>query len=135
MYILADIGGTKMRIAGSSDLTKFDAPTIFETSQSYEQDLVLFSDTARKIASEENISAIAIGVPAVLSSDKRSILKSEHLPHWDGQNFADDLEKTLQTKVFLENDTALVGLGEAVYGAGKAVPIVVYITVSTGVNG
>jgi predicted NBD/HSP70 family sugar kinase len=35
----------------------------------------------------------------------------------------------------LENDAALVGLGEAVFGSGIGCDIVVYITVSTGVGG
>jgi glucokinase len=37
--------------------------------------------------------------------------------------------------VYLENDAAIVGLGEAVYGAGKDNKIVAYITLSTGVGG
>lgn len=41
----------------------------------------------------------------------------------------------MHAPVHLENDTALVGLGEAVYGAGKGAAICVYYTVSTGVNG
>ena len=135
MYILADIGGTKMRIAGTNDPKKFDTPIILETSQSYEDDLSYFIDTAKSIAGSETISAIGIGVPGVLSPDKRTVLSSEHLPHWADRAFADDIEKHLQSKVYLENDTALVGLGEAVFGAGTGSSIVAYITVSTGVNG
>jgi len=37
--------------------------------------------------------------------------------------------------VFIENDASIVGLGEAVSGAGMGEEIVVYITVSTGVGG
>jgi predicted NBD/HSP70 family sugar kinase len=37
--------------------------------------------------------------------------------------------------VYFENDTALVGLGEAHYGSGQGSEIFVYVTVSTGVNG
>jgi fructokinase len=37
--------------------------------------------------------------------------------------------------VFLENDAAAAGLGEAVYGAGKGLEIIAYHTVSTGVGG
>jgi glucokinase len=124
-----------MRIAGAYDLSKFDPPTVLETPQSYETALALFIETAKHIAGTESISAIVIGVPGVLSSDKRSILKSEHLPQWGGHAFADDLAGSLSSKVHLENDTALVGLGEAVSGAGKGASIVAYITVSTGVNG
>ena len=37
--------------------------------------------------------------------------------------------------VFLENDAAMAGVGEAVFGAGKGLEIVAYHTVSTGVGG
>jgi predicted NBD/HSP70 family sugar kinase len=135
MYLLADIGGTKMRIAGAKDPSKFDAPIVLRTPESYEEALALFVDTAKSIAGNETISAIAIGAAITLSPDKRSILRSENLPQWGGHAFADDLEKALQSKVYVENDTALVGLGEATYGAGKGSSIVAYITISTGVNG
>jgi glucokinase len=135
MNILADIGGTKMRIASSNEPSKFNEPTILETPQSYDEALALFIETAKSLVGSEAVSAVVIGVPAVLAPDKRSILKSQNLPQWSGHHFADDLEKALTTKVYLENDTALVGLGEAVHGAGKDASIVAYITVSTGVNG
>ncbi|HMP67670.1 MAG TPA: ROK family protein [Candidatus Paceibacterota bacterium] len=38
-------------------------------------------------------------------------------------------------EIFIENDTDIVGLGEAVAGAGLGFEIVVYITVSTGIGG
>jgi fructokinase len=37
--------------------------------------------------------------------------------------------------IYLENDAAVAGLGEAVFGAGKGLEIVAYHTVSTGVGG
>ena len=135
MYIIADIGGTKMRIARASELNKFDEPTVEVTPHSYDEALALFISAAKNFAGNQDIDAVVIGIPAVLAPDKRSILKSQNLSEWGGHSFADDLEKALNTKVYLENDTALVGLGEAVHGAGKGTGIVAYITVSTGVNG
>jgi predicted NBD/HSP70 family sugar kinase len=41
----------------------------------------------------------------------------------------------ISSTVLLANDAALVGLGEAVFGAGKGHDIVAYITISTGVGG
>jgi predicted NBD/HSP70 family sugar kinase len=38
-------------------------------------------------------------------------------------------------ETYIENDTAMVGLGEAAYGAGKDFDIVAYLTISTGVGG
>jgi glucokinase len=135
MHILADIGGTKMRIARASESSKFDEPIILETPQSYDEALAFFVETAKSLAGASAIDTVVVGIPAVLSPDKRTILKSENLPQWSGHPLAEDIEKALSAKVLLENDAALVGLGEAVYGAGKGVPIVAYVTVSTGVNG
>jgi predicted NBD/HSP70 family sugar kinase len=50
-----------------------------------------------------------------------------------------DIERAVRKRagaeVYFENDTALVGLGEAHFGAGQGSDIFVYVTVSTGVNG
>ncbi len=48
---------------------------------------------------------------------------------------AAQLTARFKVPAVVENDTALVGLGEAVRGAGRGQAIVVYITVSTGVGG
>ena len=45
------------------------------------------------------------------------------------------MRKIFHAPVFLENDAALAGLGEAVFGAGKGKKIVAYLTISTGVGG
>ena len=46
-----------------------------------------------------------------------------------------EVEKLFNTKVVLENDAALAGLGEACFGAGKDKEIVAYLTISTGIGG
>lgn len=135
MHIVADIGGTKMRIARSRDLQSFDEPVTSVTPQAYEEGLKEIIDTARSLAGSEPIDSVALGFPGVLSRDRRSVLRSEHVSAWSGHALADDLETALNASVRLENDTALVGLGEACFGAGMGASIVAYITVSTGVNG
>lgn len=54
---------------------------------------------------------------------------------WNGRPLAEEFERLSGTKMYLENDTAVVGLGEAIQGPGKHFNIVAYMTVSTGVNG
>ena len=135
MNIVADIGGTKMRIAACIDSEHLGEPIILDTPQSYADAITAFVSSVRNLLGDEQIGAIAVGVPAVLSQDKRSILRSEHLSGWVGHPLVADLEQNLSTTVYLENDTALVGLGEAVYGAGRGSSILTYVTVSTGVNG
>ncbi|KKW26664.1 MAG: hypothetical protein UY70_C0020G0004 [Candidatus Kaiserbacteria bacterium GW2011_GWB1_52_6] len=128
MYIVADIGGTKTRIAGTRDLEHLLEPVILEA-------LAIITATAKKVADGEPIDAFVAGLPGMFTKGNRVLWNTPHLPDWNGKNIAADLETALSSKVHLDNDAALVGLGEAVYGSGRGIPIVVYITVSTGVNG
>jgi predicted NBD/HSP70 family sugar kinase len=135
MFIVADIGGTKTRVAGSTDLITFTEPVIIETPKKYEEGIAALVDVARKIDGGGKIDTVVAGLPVLLTHDKRGIEDATNLPDWSHKAFAHDLEESLGVSVHLENDVTLVGLGEAVYGAGKDASTVVYITVSTGVNG
>jgi fructokinase len=135
MYILFDIGATKMRIARAGSLEAFDTPVIVDTPQSFEAGIDLFVATAKQLAGEEKIEAIAGGVSGSLSPDRRTLEVSPHLPLWSGKSIPAALEDRLVASVFIENDCTIVGLGEAHAGAGKGYHILAYITVSTGVGG
>jgi len=52
----------------------FNTPIILETSQSYEEDLALFTDTAKQIAGNETISAIVAGVPDEKKGERLIVL-------------------------------------------------------------
>lgn len=134
MYIVADIGGTKTRFARSRDLKSFDEPIKVDTPQEYGDGVELIRDTVHELLAGEKIEAMAIGIAGPLSADKRSVFKTPHL-QWGSRPLADDLSNMVGTKVYLENDCGLVGLGEAIAGAGASASIVAYITVSTGVGG
>ncbi len=134
MYILIDIGATKTRIAGSKDLETLSEPVIFSTPQKYEKGIASIVEHARDIAGSETIQSIVAGAPVRLSRDKREILHASNLPDWTGKALAGDLERELGGHAVLDNDCAIVGLGEAAYGAGRGVSILAYFTISTGVN-
>ncbi len=135
MFIVADIGGTKIRIAKSDDLKTFGEPIIQNTPQDYPSGIELFKSTVQDLVGiGTKLDGVAIGIAGPLSPDKRSTYLTPHL-QWGGRTLADDMESALSAKVHLENDVALVGLGEAVVGPGASASIVAYITVSTGVNG
>lgn len=133
MFLLADIGGTKTRIARSMDLVSFDAPIKIDTPEHYEDGVTQILAAMRTLAGEEKVEAIALGMPGVIVPGKR-VLHDSNMPEWDGKPLVDDIESALQTRVEALNDTALVGLGEATAGAGQGASIVVYMTISTGVN-
>ncbi|MEF3366172.1 ROK family protein [Methylocystis sp. 9N] len=135
MYVVVDIGGTKTRFAGAKNLDAFVAPQIVATAQDYRAGLETLREAAAKASEGASIDAIVIGVPGVLSRDKRVLVHAPNLPQWNGAAIAADVEAMLGARVILENDAALVGLGEATAGAGKGSAILAYVTISTGVNG
>jgi predicted NBD/HSP70 family sugar kinase len=135
MYILIDIGGTNTRIAGTKDKQSFGEPFIFSTPEHFADWLAKASDIIIGIKGADSIETIVVGFPGVFSVDRSSIHVAPNLPAWNGVNLKERLADPFSANLILENDTALVGLGEAVYGSGKEYDIVAYITVSTGVNG
>lgn len=133
-YILFDIGGTNTRVAVTEDLKKFDEPVKFKTPVSFKEGMEKIADTAKELAKGE-IRAMAGGVRGLLTESRDMIADDRVLTKWIEEPLKETLEKKLKTKVILENDAALAGLGEAVYGAGKGADIMVYHTISTGVGG
>jgi predicted NBD/HSP70 family sugar kinase len=121
--ILFDIGATKIRMAYSVDGEIFEKPEVFATPGNYEEGLKMFSETAKKLANNREIKKIAGGM-------SRSVWGNEA-----PEKFKNDLIKIFNASVIVENDATVVGLGEAVWGAGRGSGIVAYITVSTGVGG
>lgn len=134
MYLVFDIGGTNTRIATSIDGKTLTATKIIPTEKDFEVGL----QTIKKVADElstEKISVIAGGVAGPLDSSKTMLVKSPHINSWVNRPLKQELARVFDCPVYLENDTALVGLGEATSGAGIGKSIVTYITVSTGVGG
>src|SRR3989344_3390923 len=135
MYILFDIGGTKMRIARSGDEIAFDEPLRFETPAIFEEGIKEIKSAVTALAGGEKILGMVGGIAGTLDEANTTLVNSTHLPQWIGKPLKKQLEKIFETDILIENDSALAGLGEAHCGAGKDSEIVAYITVSTGVGG
>lgn len=134
-FLLFDIGGTKTRIAVSDESEAFAEPKITDTPNNFSEGIDLLVKLGRELAGERAISAVAGGVAGTLNAERTMLINSPNLPAWADHPLKAELEERIGAPVYLENDTALVGLGEATAGAGKGEEIVAYITVSTGVNG
>lgn len=135
MYILFDIGGTKMRVV-SADKKKFLAePVIINTPQNFDEGIDSLKRIITNLSKGEKIDAIVGGIAGPLNVEKTTLVRSPNLNSWVGYDIKKILSETFNVPVSIENDTAMVGLGEANFGAGKGKSIVVYITISTGVGG
>ena len=133
-YILFDIGGTKTRVAASEDLQSFGEVVSFKTPQKFTEAMKKMIETIKKLSPKQPL-AMAGGVRGLLNEEKTGIENDAVLTDWVGKSIAESLQKSFDVPVYLENDTAIAGIGEAVYGAGKGLDIVAYHTISTGVGG
>lgn len=136
MYLLFDIGGTKTRIAVSPDGIKISDHKIISTPSVFEEGVAAIISAGKELAGDTHIEAAGGGIAGSLDKEKSGLARGGHLRGWKGKSLVAALSEPLGgIPVFIDNDAAIVGLGEAHDGAGKGFDIVVYITVSTGVGG
>lgn len=136
MHILFDIGGTKTRVAGTYDLKTFaHEPVVFETHENYGKGLRLLIETIKKVGGSEEIETVSGGIAGLFNQETGRLVGGKNIHGWFDKPFRDDLEKAFNAPIHIENDAAVVGLGEMHYGAGSVKGIGVYLTVSTGVGG
>lgn len=134
-YILFDIGGTNTRVAVSDDLKELGTIESFKTPASFEEGVKQMAETIKELL-PKGPQGIAGGIRGPLMEDKTGIQNDVVLKKWIGKSVVGELQKYFKKiPVYLENDTAIAGIGEAVYGAGKGLEIVAYHTISTGVGG
>lgn len=135
MYFLFDIGGTNMRIAVSKDGKHIGEPKKIPTPQDFNEGVRQIAVIAAELSEGGKIESAAGGIAGPLNRQKTTLANSPNLPGWVGKPLAEELSRAIGAPVYVENDTALVGLGEAVAGAARGHAIAAYITVSTGVGG
>lgn len=135
MYIVFDIGGTKMRVASSEDGVNLTRVEIVSTPKHYERSLPQLIEEINLVSDDQTITSIVGGVPGNLNEDKTVILHAANLPDWSGKTLAADLHQNFNCPVKIENDGILAALAEASIGAGKDFKSVAYVTVGTGIGG
>lgn len=124
-----------MRVVGA-DKEKFTgAPVVIATPKDFNEGIETLKRIIGNIANGTPIQAIVGGIAGPLNKEKNMLVKSPNLGGWVGRDIKNALADAFKVPVMLENDAALVGLGEAHFGAGRGKTIVAYITVSTGVGG
>ena len=124
-----------MRVAATEVLRGFEEPLILDTPQDFEAGMKALIDAAHTVARGRPIQMAVGGIAGPLNKEKSLLTNAPHLPEWIGKPFKAQLEEALNVSVHVENDSALVALGEANFGAGKGFTTVAYLTISTGVGG
>lgn len=135
MYLVFDIGVTKMRLGVSEDGNTLLETKIVPTPKSFDQGLITFQKKAEELLKGKKVEMLAGGLKGPLDKTKSFSVNPPDLADWANKPIKERLQQALNVPVLLENDTALAGLSEAIRGLGTGKNIVAYVTVSTGVGG
>jgi predicted NBD/HSP70 family sugar kinase len=134
MLLIFDIGGTHTRLGTSLDGKTLLKTATIPTNLDFPKALEEIKKTVMELTENQKITLVGGGVRA-LDYSKTKLVNHPYFPMWVGVPLKNKLEEAFDCQVYLENDAALAGLGEAVEGAGKGHQIVAYITVGTGIGG
>ena len=135
MKILFDIGGSKMRIAGTRGEGSFTEPVINKTPPTAEEGLEIFSRVVEEIRNDESVEGLYGGITGVWDAERDHLVYSPNMEGWVGTSIRSLFTDRFSVPFVVENDADIVGLGEARFGAGKGSAVCAYITISTGVGG
>lgn len=133
-----DIGGTKIAVGAVRD-----DGTVAHRSECPTDPELGFADAMERVrrmlhgavAAAGALDGIGIACPSPLDPFTGVIGDVGTLPRWQGGNLAQELEPEFGVAVAVENDADAAVLAEAIWGAGREVSSVIYITVSTGIGG
>lgn len=81
------------------------------------------------------LKGVGVGFGGPTDDATQSVIKSHHIAGWDGFPLAAWLTDLLNLPAVICNDADVAGLAEALFGAGKGLSPVFYITVGTGIGG
>lgn len=135
-YIVADVGGTHIRVAcfpvDSQKPTDVQRISTVGPDSPHDRLINLIGKVAPKGA---EIAAITIAAPGPLDPFAGIVLEAPNIPSWVNLPLRKLIEDQFHVPVAIGNDANLAALGEWRFGAGIGHHNLVYITVSTGIGG
>jgi glucokinase len=81
------------------------------------------------------VAGVGIGFGGPVDDATQTIIKSHQIENWDNFPLAGWISEMLDWPVALGNDADVAGLAEALFGAGKGLSPIFYITIGSGIGG
>ena len=135
-YILGiDIGGTNFRIGLVSqiyEITEFKIISIKELQKGNFIDNLIKQIEFYINLYKEEIEAIGIGFPSIVSKDKKYVYSTPNIKNLDNINITDSLEKKLNTPIYINKDVNFLILKDIKENKIKDDSIVIGLYIGTG---
>jgi glucokinase len=90
---------------------------------------------ARSGIDRGRLRGVGIGFGGPVDDCTRTIIKSHQIEGWDNFPLADWVSDVVGLPAVLGNDADVAGLAEALYGAGKGLSPIFYVTIGSGIGG
>ena len=142
MFLGIEIGGTKLQLGlgrGDGVISALWRGTVnqAEGSDGIMRQIVAAVPELQAKANldRSSLRGVGIGFGGPVDDATRTVIKSHQIAGWDGFPLADWVSDLVGVPAVLGNDADVAGLAEALFGAGKGMSPVFYITVGTGVGG
>lgn len=141
-FLVIDIGGTKIRSAIGDNrghlLKKIKSFTQAKAgAKTIINDLLAMSDQVIALTGVDTsiLKGIGISFGGPVDFKKQKILRSQHVSGWDSLYLAKIFGTKYNLPAIIDNDANAAAFGEKVFGAGKQIDNLFYLTISTGVGG
>jgi len=132
-----EIGGTKLQLfAGTGDGDIVDRRRFFvDRARGAEGIREQIAQAVPELIEKWKPAAIGVGYGGPVDWRSGRIWRSYHIQGWSDFPLGDWLREQTALPVFVENDSNLAALGEALCGAGKGLNPVFYTNMGSGVGG
>lgn len=85
--------------------------------------------------SRSDLKGVGVGFGGPTDDDTQRVIKSHHVAGWDDFPLAAWLADVVGLSTVICNDADVAGLAEALFGAGRGMSPIFYMTVGTGIGG
>src|SRR5438132_1830449 len=142
MYVGIEIGGTKLQIGvGPGDgtlagLWRGDVDVAAGPEGIRRQISAAVPELLnRSELGRAQVRGVGIGFGGPVDDATHTIIKSHQIEGWDDFPLVDWISELLGLPAVLGNDADVAGLAEALFGAGKGLSPIFYITIGSGIGG
>ncbi len=142
MFLGIEIGGTKLQLglgAGDGILAGVWRGTVnvAEGAEGIRRQITAAVPELLERAGVERgaVRGVGIGFGGPVDDATRTVIKSHQIQGWDDFPLADWIDDLLGWPAVLGNDADVAGLAEALFGAGKGLSPIFYITIGSGIGG
>lgn len=138
-FLGIDVGGTNVKFGLVDSKGSLIEKTKFKTAEltATGDFLTAFGDALEEqLERHKNVKDVGIGIPGLLSKDRKSTVKLQNIPSLDGVSLHEYLNNRFKNQHFhLENDANAALIGEYYFSETPLPENVLMITLGTGVGG